>query len=186
MNEPARSALGAGAVVAHDQNDRVVELAEALDEVDHPPDLCVGVLEEAGEHLHHPRVQPPLVVAEVVPGLDPVRTLAQLRSRRAGGPTRLLAGEDLLAPTIPSEVELALVPVAVLLRDLMRRVACAGCEVEEERPLGRSGTEVLQVGDRVVGEILGEVVALLRRARRIDLMVVVHEIGVILIGLAGR
>ena len=56
-----RAALGAGAVVAHDQHDRVVELAERVDEVEDPADAVVGVLEEAGVDLHHPRVQPALV-----------------------------------------------------------------------------------------------------------------------------
>ena len=62
-----RSALGARPVVAHDDDDRVVGLAELVDEVEHPTDLCVGVLEEAGEHLHHPRVEAPLVGGARVP-----------------------------------------------------------------------------------------------------------------------
>ena len=46
-------ALHAGAVVAPDPEDqRVVELAQLLDGVDHAADVVVGVLGEAGVHLH--------------------------------------------------------------------------------------------------------------------------------------
>ena len=40
--------------------------------------------------------------------------------------------------------------------------------------------------DRVVGQVLGEVVALLGRARRLDRVVVVDEVGVALVGLAAE
>ena len=40
--------------------------------------------------------------------------------------------------------------------------------------------------DGLVGQVLGEVVALLRRARRLDVVVVVDELGVVLVGLAAH
>ena len=40
-----------------------------FEEVDQPADVVVGVLEEAGEHLHHARVELALVGRELVPVL---------------------------------------------------------------------------------------------------------------------
>ena len=40
--------------------------------------------------------------------------------------------------------------------------------------------------DRLVGEIFGEVIALFRRLRRLDLVVVVDEVGVVLVRVAAE
>ena len=183
VERAARSAFRAGTVVAHHQHDCVVELAEALEVVDDTADLRVGVLEEPGIYLHHAGVQPLLVGAERVPGLDPVRPLRTVRA--FGQETRRdLPSEDLVAPSIPSVVEATAVLLDVLAWCLVRRVASTGREVEEERPVGRGCAQIVDIRDRVVGEVLGEVVARLRRAWWIDLVVVVHEIRVVLVGLA--
>jgi hypothetical protein len=62
------AAFTARAVVGHHDNDGVVELPGRLEEVDDPPDLVVGVLDVAGEHLGHPDEQSLLVVAQRLPG----------------------------------------------------------------------------------------------------------------------
>ena len=62
----------------------------------------------------------------------------------------------------------------------------AGREVEEERLVGR---DLLDVGDELdglVGQIARQVVALLRRLRRLDLMVVVDEVGIVLVRVAAE
>ena len=48
----------------------------SLEEVDQPADVMVGVLEEAGEHLHHARVELALVGGQLVPVLH-VRVVAR-------------------------------------------------------------------------------------------------------------
>ena len=48
-----------------------------------PPDVVVGVLEEAGEHLHHARVEALLVGAQAVPRRDVGIARGQLRARAA-------------------------------------------------------------------------------------------------------
>ena len=59
--DAALLSFGAGAVVAEDVDDHgVVGLAQALQFVEHPPDLGVDVLEEAGEHLHQSALERPL------------------------------------------------------------------------------------------------------------------------------
>ena len=75
------AAFGAGAVVADDVDDqRVVELADVFDRLHHAADLVVGVLGEAGEHLHLPREQLLLVGGELVPVLDAFGLGRQLAS----------------------------------------------------------------------------------------------------------
>ena len=54
------------------EHDRVVELAELGDEVEHPRDLRVGVREEPGEHLHHAGRESLLVGRQRVPRAAPM------------------------------------------------------------------------------------------------------------------
>ncbi len=173
------------AVVAHEQDDRVVELAQLGDELEHAGNLHVRVREEAGEDLHHAGGESLLVGRQRVPGRHPRGPLRALRQRRQQ-PRLDLAREDLVSPLVPALVEVAAIPLDVLGRCLVRRVARARCEPEEERLVRRGGTEILEEQDRLVGEILREVVAVLRCARRRDVMVVVDEVGMELIGLAAH
>ena len=73
VDRPAHAALGAGTVVGYDDHDGVVTLAELVDEREHAPDLRVGVREEAGEALHEPRVDAPVLRLEVGPCRYPWR-----------------------------------------------------------------------------------------------------------------
>ena len=98
----------------------------------------------------------------------------------------LLPREHLLAVGVPAVVELALVLVGPFLGHLVGRMVGAGREVEEERLVGRDLFEVGDELDRLVGEIHGEVVALLRRLRRLDLMVVEDQVGIVLVRVAAE
>jgi hypothetical protein len=59
VDRPGGAALGAGPVVGQDHDQGVVELAELAQEVQQPADVVVGVLQEPGEDLHHPRIETP-------------------------------------------------------------------------------------------------------------------------------
>lgn len=48
------AALCAGPVVGDHHQKRVLEQPVALEEVEQPTEMVIGVAEEAGEHLHHP------------------------------------------------------------------------------------------------------------------------------------
>ena len=98
----------------------------------------------------------------------------------------LLARERLLAHRLIAHVEAALEAVDPLLRRVVRGVAGARRVVEEERLVGRQHLGVLDELERLVGEVLGEVVALLRRARRVDGMAVVDQLGIPLVRLGAR
>ena len=63
--------LGRGAVVADDVVDqRVVEDLQVLQGLNQAPDVMVGVLQEAGVHLHLPGQHRLQLVGHVVPGRD--------------------------------------------------------------------------------------------------------------------
>jgi hypothetical protein len=96
----------------------------------------------------------------------------------------LLSRKHLLAVGVPAVVELSRVLVGPSLGDLMRRMVGAGREVQEERFVGSSLLEVGDETNRPVGQILAEVIALLRRLRRLDLVVDVHQVRVVLVGIA--
>ena len=160
--------------------------------------------QEAGVDLGHPAEQLLLVGVQRVPrpreverrvGL-PARASARLRRpdrihRRQLGVGRddahlLLAREGLLAHRLVAHVEAALEPVGPLLGDVVGRVAGARCVVEEERLVRGDRLGVLDELQRLVGEVLGEVVTLLRRAGRVDGVAVVDQLRIPLAGLGAQ
>ena len=84
----------------------------------------------------------------------------QLRIR-GDDPELLLPLEDFLAKRVPAVVEATLVLVRPLLRDLVRRVRGPRCEIDEEGLVGHERFLLADPLDRLVGHVLGEVVALL-------------------------
>jgi hypothetical protein len=101
-------------------------------------------------------------------------------------PAFLLRSEHLLPVRVPAVVEHPVVAVGPLLGDVVRRVHRPGAEVQEER-LGRRGLlGVADERDRVVDEVLGEVVAVLRARWRFDVLVVGDEVRMVLVGVAAE
>ena len=122
----------------------VVELAHALEAVDQPADLVVGVVEEGGEGLLEAGGQAPLVLGQVVPRLDAGVAGGQLGA--LGDDAQLeLAGEPALAGHVPALVVAAPVLGQVLRRRLVGGVGGAEGQVGEERPVG---------ADALVSEII--------------------------------
>ena len=178
--------LGAGAVVAHHDHDRVVALAELVDEVEHALHLGVGVGEEAGERLHHPAVEVALVVGEASPRPAPTPGARTGGCPRAAGPTRPGAANTCSRHSSQPRSNWPRYGSMYSFGAWCGAWHAPGREPEEERLVGRGGAQVLHEEDRLVGQVLGEVVALLRRARRLDEVVVVHELRVVLVGLAAH
>ncbi len=88
---PGHGALHRRAVVAPDVDDQgVVELAHLLDGVEQPAHVPVGVLGEAGKHLHLAGVEPALGLGEAVPGRG--RRPGAARARCRGGRCRASSG----------------------------------------------------------------------------------------------
>ena len=153
-------ALHARTVVPPDvDDDGVVQLAHLLDRVEQPSDVPVGVLRISGEHLHLTGVEPLLGLVQRIPGGEEFGALGELGVLR-DDPEALLAFEGLHAVGVPSVVELALVLVGPLLADVVRGVAAAGGVVHEPRLCGVVRPDRMQPLDRLVGDVVGEVVEL--------------------------
>ena len=160
VERAGRRPLEARAVVAPDVEDqRVVHVAHLLDRVEEAADVPVGVVLEARVDLHLPRVELLRGVVERVPRVEEIGPLGQLRVLRDHAEL-LLPLEDLLADLVPALVELALVLVRPLLRDVVRRVGAAGRVVEEPRLLRILRADGVQPLDRLVRQVVREVVRL--------------------------
>ena len=151
-------ALGRCAVVtAHVDEQGVVPLSQLVDSVDDPPDLRVGVGQETGVDLHQAPGHRLVAVVIVGPRGD---LLGARREPGAGGNDAHfdLAGIYPFPQRIPAVVELAGELIRPLRPDVVRTVRRAGREVDEERLVWSRRLLRPDPLDRLVGEILGEVV----------------------------
>ncbi len=142
-------------------------------------------VEESGEHLHHAGVEPALVIGELVPLLH-IGVVPRQHGILGDDAQFLLPCEHLFAVGVPSVVELSLVLVGPFLGYLVGRVIGTRREVEEERLFGRDLFEIGDELDGLIGQIDGEVVALLGCTRRLYLMVVEDQVGVVLMRVAAE
>ena len=129
--------------------------------------MVVGVLQEPGVDLHLAGQHRLQLVGHVVPRRDLGVPGGQLGVRR-DDPQLLLAGEGALALDVPAVVEGSDVAVGPLLRDVVRCVGRARGEVDEERLVRHQRLLLADPADGPVGQILGQVVALLGRRWRLD------------------
>ncbi len=180
------TALGRGAVVAEDvEHDGVVQVAALAQRLDQPADLGVGVLGERGVQLHEPLRVVPREIVDVVPvrhARRPRRRLGVVRNEAQ----LLLPFEGEVALFVPSMGELAAVAVPPPFGHLERRVRGAEREVAEPRLAAAVRAHLPGPRDRPVGQVLGQVVALGGRGRRVDERGAVDEGGLELAGLAAQ
>jgi hypothetical protein len=188
-----RAALAGRAVVGAVEDQRVVELPRLLEVVDDATDLGVGVLREPGVDLRHAREEPLLLVGERVPRAHRVAFAERARRHRverrelgALGQDPLLdhAREHPLAVRLVAVVELPFVALDVVRRRVVGRVVRARAEPQVPRPVRLALLRVADELQRLVGEVLREVVAVLRAVRLVDVVVVLGEVGIPLIRLA--
>ena len=170
------AAFGRGTVVGSEHDDGVVQLAHFLQMRDHPADMVVGLLHEAGKHLHLPCVEFLRVGRQAVPCLDLIRARGKLGARRHDARFEL-ARKYLLAPFVPTLVKLAAIALDPFTLHLMRCMPGTEAVVHEEWLGGRHGAQVHQVFDGTVGEVGIEVVALVTGKRRRDVVAVMHQRG---------
>ena len=193
VDRAVRAALTGRAVVRAVHDDRVVQLTGLLEVVDDPTDLGVGELRESGVDLGHPREQPLLVVVERGPGADVVDRRRGLAGERVDVGELGALGQDAaldhprehpLAVGLVAVVELPGVLRDVLLRGVVRSVVRAGAEPQVPGLLGRGRLAVGDERDRFVGQVLGQVVAVLGHRWLVDVVVVLDQRRVPVVGLA--
>jgi hypothetical protein len=166
-----QAAFPAGAVVGGDEDQRIVELADAFQLGDDAADLQVDPFELRGEDLHLPHVELLLRVRQRVPCRDFVDALGQ-QGVRGHDPQLLLAGQDLLSRRVPPHVELALVLVDVAVGSMVRGVHRSRGPEHHERQVRLDRLVAGDPLDRPVGQVLVEVHGL---AIRLGRMVVPHH-----------
>ena len=129
--------------------------------------MVVGVLHEPRVDLHLAREDRLHLVGRLVPSRDLGGARRQLRVLRDRSEL-LLPLERLLSELVPALVELALVLVGPLGRDVVRRVGCAGRVVDEERLVRHQRLLLADPVDRMIRHVLREVIALLGRTVGLD------------------
>jgi len=166
VHDAVQATLGRGAVVAGDVDDQgVVQLAGRLDRVDDAADLVVGVLHRSAEHLHPAGPDLLVGVAELLPRRQGRRPGLQLGVGR-DDPQLLLAGQDPVAELVVAVVEPASVLGDPLARHPDRRLVRTRGVVDDPRLVGMDRLLPLNEGDRLVGHVGLQVIALLRRPGR--------------------
>ena len=157
---------------------------------------CASVYsEKPGVHLHQPREQLLLVGVERGPGAHHVGRVRHLRRQRVERRERGALRQDALLDHprqhrfpigLVAIIELALVLVDVVLRAMMRGVVGAGAEPHVPGARRVGGVMVTEHAERLIGEILGEVISLFRAVRLVDELVVVDQVRIPLVGLAAE
>ena len=156
VESAGQPALAAGAVVGRDEDQRVVEFADAFELVDDAADLQVDPFHLCGEDFHLPRVELLLFVgSESQAGISSMRSVSFVPS---GNDAQLyLLRENLLAGLVPAHVELALVLVDVTVGRVVRRMHRARCPQHHERQVRLDRLVPGNPLDGAVGQVLVEV-----------------------------
>ena len=192
------AALAGRAVVGDDDHDRVIQLAGLIQVAQQPSDFVVGVAQEPGVDLGHPREQPLLLSRQRVPrpyrvefgpplavraGLAHVRIDGRQLRAIGDDPQLFLPGQDGFPDRLVAHVELPGVALDPLPGGVVRRVCRAGAEIQEEGRVGGDGVRVLDELDGLVGQVCREVIPLVWSRGRRYRVVVVDEVGIPLVGL---
>ena len=144
--------------------------------------MPIGMIEHAGEGRLQAGEDAALVGRMLLPGLYAVVTRRHPRSLRHQ-PHRLLACQTPFALDVPAVREFGVVAPNDVGRGLMRRVAGAKCDPGEPGNVRTVDDMVADEADRLVDQILGQMIAVRIRARWIDMRVVGDELRRVLVGL---
>ena len=175
-----RTALAARPVVARHDQDRVVQLVDLAEEAHQPADLLVRVVHERRERLLQPCGEALLVLRQLRPELHARIVRRQPRPRRDDAQLELpLVG--LLSHDIPALVEAPAILLPMRRRRLMRLVHRPQRQVQKERLVAPIRHLVAHELDPVIHQILSDVIPLFGRPRRLDVVVVIRQLGVELV-----
>ena len=183
VENAGRTAFLAGAVVRHDDEERIVEAVDFLQESHQSTDLRVRVVELGGERFLQTRGELAFVRGEFGPRPDPWVQGSKTGALRDDAKC-LLPLEPVRPGRIPARIETAPVLVAVGLRRLVGRVRGTERHVQEEGALRSERYLIAQHGDGTIDHILRDVVAGFGQRRCLDVVVVAREFGIELVCLA--
>ena len=141
--------------------------AEILERINQTSHVVVRVFHETGVHLHLAEQNGLHFFRDCVPGRNFWMPLRKFAVRRNDAEL-LLPGKRLLAELVPPLVELAFVLIRPLLGHMMRSVGRARREIGEERLVRHQRLLLADPLDRLIRQVLGQVIALLRCLLRLD------------------
>ena len=161
-------AFGAGTVVANDvQHQRIVEFPGGFQAVNQSSDVMVGVSHETSIIFHQSQIDRLRFRRLVFPGGKFRGARCELGTSRNDAQFQL-PGMRQLSLFIPSVIELAFEHFTPLGRRMMRRVNRSSTEVTEPGLFRIRCADVSCPSNRLVRDVLGEVVTLFRSFRLID------------------
>ncbi len=180
IDHAERTALLAGAVVRHDDDQRVFKLACRFEELHQAADMPVGMFQHGSISGLQAREHAPLGFRNLGPGSHRIVARRQLRLLRDDAHLDL-PREPLLALDIPAFGKDRIVLRDHVERRLMRRMAGAEGHPGEPWRFRIVADMVGEVADRLVHEIGCQMIARGEGARRIDRRVVAHQLRRVLI-----
>ena len=195
------AALAAGTVVGEDDDDRVVHLPGLLQVVQQASDLGIGVADVAGVDFRHAAEQALLIFGERVPGPRHIEVRPGLALGAAHISIRveqrqfsvlrhqahsLLVGQYRFAVAFVAQIEPALILVRPLFPDVVRGVSGTRAEVHQPRLFRSDDLGVARELNGFVHQVLGKVIPILGPVGWINRVVVLHQVGVPLVGLAAQ
>ena len=176
--------LGGSAIVADDHIDQgVVENAEIFQCFEYPPYVKIRVLQEAGIDLHFASQYRLHFGIDFIPRLNSAGPPRQIRIPRNNAHL-FLPGEDLLAQLVPPLIELAPVTFRPFFGHVMRSVTGSWSKVRKEGFIRHQRFLLPDPGDRLVGHVFGEVIALFRGFWRLNGRGAFVDCGIVLVGFA--
>src|SRR5208283_3799478 len=124
--------------------------------------LDVNVFHEACENLHQPPLEGTLRLRDAVPRGHGIGPWCEPGIR--GNPAKLLlTPKDTLTHGIPSVIKLSFVLVSPLLENVMGTMRCTGRPVHEKRLVRRERTLLVHPCNRLVCQVLAQMVFLVSR-----------------------
>ncbi|GAA0000873.1 hypothetical protein BRDID11002_08730 [Bradyrhizobium diazoefficiens] len=162
--------------------DSIVADAGRLEKRNEPGKMAIGMVEHAGEGCLQAREDAALVRGMLLPGLHAVVARGHPRCRRHEA-HRPLARQALLPFDVPAVREGRVVAPDDIGGRLMRRMAGAQRDPGEPGNIRPVGDVIADEADRLVDQVLGQVIAVGIGARRINVRVVRDELRRILVGL---
>src|SRR5262245_45685834 len=157
--------FGRGAIVADDIDDHgVVGVGKLGDRFEHAAHLVIDVSAVTREYLHHARIETLLLPTKGLPGRQARGARCELCVRRDHAKLLLPLERDFTI-AVPTHVELTFELVDPLAWRLVRRMSRGGSDIEEERAIGVDDLHLLHPGDRLVGDVGGEMIVGVTRAR---------------------
>ena len=178
-------ALPRSPVVAGEHHDGVVPLAHGLQVAAQSAEVLVDVVHHPGVDLHVTGEQLPLDRGAVVPGADLVARLGVAGRQDGAGADHAqlpLPLEALGPDAVPPGGVAAPVGAHVGRLGLQRGVGRAVGEVQEERLGGVRGPQLVDHGRGLVGEVVGEVVAVGVAVHAHVVVVPAQPVGLVVVG----